>query len=239
MGDIGAHGAASVGTALHVLCDPGVTQKVTQADRANPAGTKSTKTAPLTAAAIRAIRPPVTGRDTHADGATPGLALRVSAGGEWVWTLRMRDTTGEQRRLVLGEMTQEQGLAWARREAGKLRQGIRHGGRDPHRERREKSEANRLTLGVLVEDWRAIHLADRKPGYAAEAVRALRVAFKADLEVFVTLITRAPEPGKSGVARLAIERSFGLEVAPAVRPRSGPSGGVEPVRDVDLLGLGR
>ena len=36
---------------------------------------------------------------------------------------------------------------------------------------------NRLTLRVLISDWNRLHLASRRPTYAAEAVRALHYAF--------------------------------------------------------------
>jgi integrase len=86
-------------------------------------------------------------------------------------------------------LTDVQGLAWARREAEKLRQQVRHQGRDPHHEKKEraaaakaKAERDRLTLGVLVNDWSRLHLAKRSDRYASEAVRALRAAFAVQWE---------------------------------------------------------
>lgn len=38
---------------------------------------------------------------------------------------------------------------------------------------RAKRTRNRLTLRVLIEDWNRLHLASRRPSYAAEAVRAI------------------------------------------------------------------
>ena len=142
------------------------------------------KPEPLTPVQIRHIKPPQTGRLDIGDGATPGLCLRVSAHDSWKWTLRMRGPDGGLRRFVLGEFTDVHGLAWARREAEKLRQQVRHQGRDPHHERKEraaaakaKAERDRLTLGVLVDDWSRLHLTKRSDRYASEAVRALRAAF--------------------------------------------------------------
>src|SRR5215471_5599804 len=98
----------------------------------------------------------------------------------------MRATDGGLRRFVLGDFTDVHGLAWARREAEKLRQQVRHQGRDPHHEKKEraaaakaKAERDRLTLGVLVDDWSRLHLTTRSNRYACEAVRALREAFVA------------------------------------------------------------
>ena len=140
---------------------------------------------PLTPAALRNIKPPAEGREDYLDGETPGLCLRVYASGAWRWTYRMRAPDGTQPRMPLGDFTDKQGLAWARREAEKLRQQVRHQGRNPLAERKAaaaavkvKAEQDRLTLDVLIDDWRVRHLeANRKPRYAAEAVRALKHAF--------------------------------------------------------------
>jgi integrase len=57
-------------------------------------------------------------------------------------------------------------------------------GRNPAVERKEAAALerlwrvrNRLTLGVLIEDWSRLHLAARRPSYATEAARALHAAF--------------------------------------------------------------
>jgi integrase len=62
-------------------------------------------------------------------------------------------------------------------------------GRHPAAERKEAAAAerarrvrDRLTLRVLIEDWNRLHLAERRPSYAAEAVRALHYAFAAHLD---------------------------------------------------------
>ena len=61
----------------------------------------------------------------------------------------------------------------------------RQGERDRHGRRtqgqaeadRAAAERERLTLGVLVETWRDLHLSQRRERYASEAVRALQYAF--------------------------------------------------------------
>lgn len=140
---------------------------------------------PLTAAHLRALKPPPTGRLEVADGACPGLCLRVVVGHPWKWTLRLHVAAeGKFRRFTLGEYSDSQGIRWAREAAASLRQQVKHEGRDPHRERRERgkqaeqeADRARLTLGVLVTDWQNQRLSARSEGYAKEAVRALRVAF--------------------------------------------------------------
>jgi hypothetical protein len=156
------------------------------------------KPAPLTPVQIRHLKPPQFGRLDVADGATPGLCLRASANDTWKWTLRIRAADGGLRRFVLGDFTDVHGLAWARREAEKLRQQVRHQGRDPHREKKEraaaakaKAERDRLTLGVLIDDWSRLHLTTRSNRYASEAVRALREAFAAQWDRPADALDRA------------------------------------------------
>lgn len=154
-------------------------------DAAAPAAARlSKRPEALTPLKLRAIRKPDTGRVDYPDGATPGLSLRVSADGKRVWALRMRDQAGTLRRFTLGNYTDAQGLRWARDEAEALRQKVRREGHDPHRERREAAAAaaaaaehDRLTLEVLAGDWQRMHLANRSPRYAAEAIRALKTVF--------------------------------------------------------------
>ncbi|UPY35431.1 site-specific integrase [Sediminicoccus sp. KRV36] len=82
------------------------------------------------------------------------------------------------------------------REAAKIRLGRLAAGFDPKAERearkaeddqkrqdaaRAKIEAQ-FTLEKLIEDWAKLHLASRRPRYAAEAERALRVTFAAHLK---------------------------------------------------------
>lgn len=141
--------------------------------------------APLTAVRIKAIKPPAEGRADYPDADTPGLCLRVTANDVRTWTLRMRDTTGGLRRITLGECNDKQGLGWARTEAGKKRHAVRHEGYDPKVARaaaiaakEAKAEADRLTLGVLIGDWRQGRIKENKTvKYVAEAERALRHAF--------------------------------------------------------------
>ena len=57
-------------------------------------------------------------------------------------------------------------------------------GRNPAEERKEAAAAerakrvrDRLTLRALTDDWHRLHLANKRPRYAKEAVRALHYAF--------------------------------------------------------------
>lgn len=140
---------------------------------------------PLTAVAIKAIKPPTAGRVDYPDAATPGLFLRVTASKK-VWAIRLRTPRGTQERYTLGEHDEDndRGLAWARAEARARRYDVQQKGADPRAEREAikaaheaKKEQDRLTLGVLIGDWRRIRLKDRTPKYGAEAERALKHAF--------------------------------------------------------------
>ena len=91
-------------------------------------------------------------------------------------------------------------------------------GRDPAAERKqtareakEKAEADALTLGALIDKWEAGHLAGRRPGYATEATRALRFAFKKHLaspaagltpKAVKTILNATVDDGKKATARL-------------------------------------
>jgi integrase len=114
------------------------------------------------------------------DTACPGLGVRVTAKGTRSfiaqWTdpatrLKVREPIG-----VWGNITIEQAREAARTRLGAVAKGI-----NPKAERvRQRAEAERdraeaaLTFEALVEEWAALHLAHRRPRYAAEAVRAIR-----------------------------------------------------------------
>lgn len=138
----------------------------------------------LSPAFLRAIKPPAEGRDEYADDATPGLQLRVSHSGKRMWTLLVRTKEGKLRRETLGEYSDIHGLKWARDEVAKRRHTVRHEGRDPKKEReaakraaKEKAERDRVTLKMLVTEWRQQALAKKSERYAAEAERALSTVF--------------------------------------------------------------
>ena len=147
---------------------------------------RSTTAPALTAVTIKNLKAPLTGRLDVPDGGMPGLCLRVTANDVRTWTLRMRDSAGKLRRIALGPVNAQQGLAWARKHAEAMRQDVRHNRRDPKRERAEaikeaeaKADRDKLTLGVLVANWGKARVdnKNRKPGYVAEAQRALQYAF--------------------------------------------------------------
>ena len=85
---------------------------------------------------------------------------------------------GIKRRVPLGSCAAIS-LA-AAREAVRAILGDVAKGRDPAAERKEaarQASSQALTLEALLEQWRALKLADRRERYAAEAVRALKHAF--------------------------------------------------------------
>jgi integrase len=115
------------------------------------------------------------------DDAQRGLAVRVTASGGRTY-LCQYTIHGHKWRVPLGSCSAVS-LAKAR-EAGAAVMGDVAKGRNPAAERKHAAAAerarrvrNRLTLRVLIEDWKRFHLAARRPSYAAEAVRALHYAF--------------------------------------------------------------
>lgn len=110
-----------------------------------------------------------------------GLAVRVTASGGKTY-LAQYTISGQKRRVPLGSCS---AISLARaRQACEAVMGAKASGIDTVVERKAKAEAVRivaeresLTLAALVETWRDLHLAQRRPRYAKEAVRALQHAF--------------------------------------------------------------
>jgi len=144
-----------------------------------------------------------------------GLGVRVTKGGGKTY-LAQYTLAGSKRRIPLGSCSAIS-LA-AAREAVQAILGDVAKGRDPAAERKqtareakEKAEADALTLGALIDKWEAGHLADRRPGYAIEATRALRFAFKKHLtkpatdltpKVVRSTLNAIADDGKKATARL-------------------------------------
>jgi integrase len=124
-----------------------------------------------------------------------GLGVRVTAGGSKTY-LAQYNWHGRKRRIPLGSCS---GVSLAKaRDAVRAIMGDVAKGIDPATERKKAAaEAHRkaaheaLTLSALLEDWQALHLASKRPRYAAEAVRALRRAFKNHLDLPAADLDRA------------------------------------------------
>jgi integrase len=124
-----------------------------------------------------------------------GLGVRVTASGGKTF-LAQYVFHGQKRRIPLGACNAVS-LAKARDATraimGKVAQGI-----DPAAERkdaaaevRRKAAHDALTLASLIEEWRVLHLASKRPAYAAEAVRALQNAFGRHLDLPAAELDRA------------------------------------------------
>jgi integrase len=110
-----------------------------------------------------------------------GLAVRVTASGGRTY-LCQYSLHGQKWRVPLGSCS-ALSLSSAREAAAAIMGDVAKG-RNPAAERKEAAAAerakrtrDRLTLRVLIDDWHRLHLAVRRPSYAAEAVRALHYAF--------------------------------------------------------------
>lgn len=137
--------------------------------------------AKLTEDAVGRLEAPAAKDRLVFDGAQRGLAVRVTQAGRKTY-LCQYSIVGTKRRVPLGSVD-AMSLAMARQAARAIMGRVALGD-DPAADRKVKAEATkaaalreRLTLAVLVEDWRRLHLSGRKPRYQAEATRALARAF--------------------------------------------------------------
>ena len=136
----------------------------------------------LTQVRIDGLKCPTGKRDMLVfDDEQRGLGVRVTASGGKTF-LAQYAFHGQKRRIPLGSCSAVS-LAKAR-DAVRAIMGEVAKGIDPAAERKKAAaEAHRqaahdaLTLASLLEDWQSLHLASKRPAYAAEAVRALRYAF--------------------------------------------------------------
>jgi integrase len=124
-----------------------------------------------------------------------GLAVRVTRGGGRTY-LCQYTLHGQKWRVPLGACS-ALSLAAARQAAAAIIGDVAMG-RNPAADRkaaaaaeRAKRMRDRLTLRVLIEDWNRLHLAGRRPSYAAEAVRALHSGFADELDGAAEDLNRA------------------------------------------------
>jgi integrase len=106
--------------------------------------------------------------------------VRVTAGGGKTY-LAQYTWHGQKRRIPLGSCSAVP-LAKAR-DAVRAIMGDVAKGLDPAAVRKNAAAHDAFTLEALLQDWSALHLAGKRPSYAAEAVRALRNAFSRYLDL--------------------------------------------------------
>ena len=106
--------------------------------------------------------------------------MRVTAGGGKTY-LAQYTWHGQKRRIPLGSCSAVP-LAKAR-DAVRAIMGDVAKGLDPAAVRKNAAAHDAFTLEALLQDWSALHLAGKRPSYAAEAVRALRNAFSRYLDL--------------------------------------------------------
>lgn len=110
----------------------------------------------FTDAFIRGLKAQEEKRSAYYDGATPGLELRVSSGGQKTWGYRYRDVGGRTLRLVLGTFPATT-LKDAREAALQARAHVSRGG-DPQTERRAARAAARAQSIKTLKDLAASYL---------------------------------------------------------------------------------
>jgi integrase len=116
-----------------------------------------------------------------------GLGVRVTAGGGKTFVAQCT-LHGQKRRIPLGSCGAVS-LAKAR-DAVRAIMGDVAKGMDPAAERKKAKAHEALTFAALLSDWQTLHLASKRPSYAAEAVRALRNAFTRHLSLPASNLTR-------------------------------------------------
>ncbi len=159
----------------------------------------------LTDAFLKTFRPAPGAKDRLAfDTECRGLGVRATASGSKAFIVQWTDAgTGRKQREPLGlwgSITVDQARIAARARLGRVAQGI-----NPAAERATAKAADerqraaaalakdqaRFTLDALIADWAKLHLAGKRVRYAAEAERALRLAFTAHLERPAVAVTHA------------------------------------------------
>ena len=131
------------------------------------------------------------------DAQCPGLAVRVTTKGTRTflvqWTDRLTRRKVREPLGVWGSITIEQARSAARVRLGEVAKGL-----DPVADRNEKRAAAErekaelaLTLDALLSRWADLHLSNRRPRYAAEAVRSVRHAFAKQLSEPAARLSRA------------------------------------------------
>ncbi|MDB5414104.1 MAG: integrase [Rubritepida sp.] len=155
-----------------------------------------------------------------------GLGLRATSSGTKTFIVQWTDkATARKVREpigVWGAITLEQA-----REAARIRLGRVAAGFNPKAERtaRAAEEAKQreevaqakidaaFTLEALIDDWARLHLSSRRPRYSAEAQRALRLTFKAQLgrsaatlrhDAVIAALDNLVGEGKAATARLTM-----------------------------------
>ena len=117
------------------------------------------------------------------DSTQRGLAVRVTANGSRSYSAQYT-LNGKKHRVPLGNC-EALSLAKAREAAAGIIGDVAKG-KNPAQERKDavaqaERERNRVTLDQLIDNWQREHLSMKRPGYAKEAVRAIRHAFGSHL----------------------------------------------------------
>jgi integrase len=130
----------------------------------------------LTAAYIKAIKPPASGRTEYWDAQTTGLCLRVTPTGAATWSFRYRPREGGKanERVTFGSAAQLT-LADARDRAAKVRGDVVDGG-NPQLTRRAKREAARtaITFDQLAQRYLDEYAKERKASWKDDEQRLVR-----------------------------------------------------------------
>lgn len=131
------------------------------------------------------------------DTACPGLGVRVTAKGTRTFLAQWTDPATRRKVRepigISGNLTIDQAREAVRVRLGAVAKGINPKAereRQRHQAERERAETA-LTFEALIEEWKMLHLAHRRPRYAAEAERAIRLGLADLLKHPAARISRA------------------------------------------------
>ena len=183
---------------LAISTEPVYRPTVKPAEDTGPRGPHGVRRMKLTDKVLKALTVEPGRKDRMVfDAECPGMAVRVTVAGTRSFIVQWTDPATKRKVRealgVWGSITLEQARTAARARLGDVARGV-----DVVAERnRRKAEAEEkraeaaLTLDKLVDQWAALHLAQRRPRYAAEATRAIRYAFTDHLAKPAAKLTRA------------------------------------------------
>ena len=191
--------------------------------------------AKLTDKDIKALPPPASGYALTWDSEVKGFGVRITASGARAFVLNYRTTTGQSRRLTIGN-SPDWSVSQARERAKELKRRVDDGG-DPSAERQAERAAP--TVAELAERFEREHLPRRRATTAADYKRLLRVHIlprigkikvadltHADVDRMHREIVKAGAPYRANRAVAVLSKMLNLTIKWGLRS-DNPARGVE------------
>ncbi len=161
------------------------------------------KPKPLTPAFLRHLKLPPVGQVEIADGACPGLRIRLSTSAA-TWVLGCRDAAGRARRFTLGTYP-AMGLKEAREVARSLRAAVRKG-HDPIREARQQRREAQREAGLEGSVVTLVDVVDEYERAVGAARRSWPRARRQVVNVFGNKLTRSANEITAPELQLVVDK---------------------------------